>query len=459
MAFVRRSGWKAACLGALLPLGLIATPAGAVDPTAEEALVRIFDGSVEGSPAMSGVEVVVLDQGKVVFDTALGMATFADDGVATPLTTDHKVRIASISKLVATVGLMQLVEAGKVNLDRDISDYLGFSLRNPNFPDTPITLRQILSHTSSIRDGDQYWLPRGQHLRDFFTKGTELYDGGAHFAAAAGEAPGTYFTYSNLNFGVVAGVIERVSGERFDRYMAANVLRPLGLSASYNACDVSGPEPEHLASLFRKSRDGGDTFAPDGPWHVQLDGAKVACHYGMTAIPRGERVVIEHEDFVPGDNPTLFSPQGGLRASAHDLAKVARMFLGRGEVDGVRLLKAETVDAMWTPVWTFDRAAGNGNTTGEDDPAPGEVGPMLSYGLSVDLIDPASWNLGPAQALGGHRGDAYGLLGLFLIDRKSDKALIALMTGFADDPAAHKGETPFYRPEEEMLKWWLRHFN
>lgn len=60
---------------------------------------------------------------------------------------------------MTTIGLMELVEQGKINLDHDVSEYLGFPLRNPDFPTTPITVRMLLNHTSTLRDGDVYVLP------------------------------------------------------------------------------------------------------------------------------------------------------------------------------------------------------------------------------------------------------------------------------------------------------------
>ena len=105
----------------------------------------------------------------VAFDANGEIASFAE-GLADPqsrraVTPDDPARVASVSKLVVAVGVMQLVEAGKLDLDRDVSDYLGWSLRNPHFPDRPISLRMLLSHTSSVREhDDNYVLPLGASL-------------------------------------------------------------------------------------------------------------------------------------------------------------------------------------------------------------------------------------------------------------------------------------------------------
>ena len=84
---------------------------------------------------------------------------------------DHKMRVASISKLVVAIGVMRLVEQEKADLDADVSGYLGWTLRNPNHPTQIITLRQLLSHTSSVRDAGKYFIAAGKgEPRDFFDR-------------------------------------------------------------------------------------------------------------------------------------------------------------------------------------------------------------------------------------------------------------------------------------------------
>jgi CubicO group peptidase (beta-lactamase class C family) len=90
---------------------------------------------------------------------------FADRQAARRITIDDPARVASVTKLVVAIGVMKLVEAGLLDLDRDVSGYLGWRLRNPSFPDQPISLRKLLSHTSSVREhDDNYVLPLGASL-------------------------------------------------------------------------------------------------------------------------------------------------------------------------------------------------------------------------------------------------------------------------------------------------------
>src|SRR5690606_35918778 len=150
---------------------------------------------------------------RVSFDrvgvTEVDARGFADREAGRAVTADDPVRIASISKLVTAIGVMRLVEAGQLDIDADAGELLGFPLRNPAFPDTPITLRMLLSHRSSLTDAAGYWqTPLGGRLRDLLDD-PRAWDGE--------HAPGTYFRYTNLNFPLVAQAMERATGERFDR--------------------------------------------------------------------------------------------------------------------------------------------------------------------------------------------------------------------------------------------------
>src|SRR5690242_10835808 len=106
----------------------------------------------------------------VAFDRTHEIASFAD-GIADPqsgrrVTADDPVRVASVSKLGTAIGVMKLVEEGKLDLTGDASRWLGWSLRNPWFPDRPITLGMLLSHTSSVREhDDDYVIPLGGSLQ------------------------------------------------------------------------------------------------------------------------------------------------------------------------------------------------------------------------------------------------------------------------------------------------------
>jgi len=177
----------------------------------------------------------IVREGKVLFSEAVGSKQLGGESASA----QTKYRIASISKLVTAVGVWQLIEQGLIDPEADVSGYLGFALRNPHYPDTPITVKMLLSHTSSIRDGGipgSYNIPAGHAISEFFTPGMPCYNPNGW--APAGQAPGVYFAYCNMNYCLLGTVIERVSGERFDRYMKHHIFVPMGLSCSFHVADM-----------------------------------------------------------------------------------------------------------------------------------------------------------------------------------------------------------------------------
>lgn len=121
-------------------------------------LQLLIDDNKNGVP---GVGAAVIKNGRLVYENTLGSRYIDNENPQNnlPLTRDTKLRIASISKVFVAAAYMQLAEQGKIDLDADISRYLGFTLRNPNYPDTPITSKMLLSHTSLLRDGEVYTIP------------------------------------------------------------------------------------------------------------------------------------------------------------------------------------------------------------------------------------------------------------------------------------------------------------
>lgn len=151
-------------------------------------LQLLIDDNKNGVP---GVGAAVIKNDRLVYEKTFGSRYIDNENPQNnlPLTRDTKLRIASISKVFVAAAYMQLAEQGKIDLDADISRYLGFTLRNPNYPDTPITSKMLLSHTSSLRDGEVYTIPSKYSLQELFRPEGIFYESGAHYAPY-GEAPG-----------------------------------------------------------------------------------------------------------------------------------------------------------------------------------------------------------------------------------------------------------------------------
>jgi len=370
--------------------------------------------------ALSGpVSAQVPAQVRVAFDARRILAVEArgdaDRATGRRVTGDDPVRIASISKLVTALGVMRLVEAGTLDLDRDVSDMLGWRLRNPAFPDVPITLRLLLSHRSSLRDDVDYVVPLGKKLRDVLAD-PKAWD--------ASHAPGRWFRYTNLNFPLVASVMEAASGERFDRLMARTVFTPLKIDACFNWTTCSEAKIARAVVLY----DADGSVRRD-----DLHGQRPAC----PVLATGPCDIITYR---PGDNGALFSPQGGVRISMRDLARIGQMLLNKGG----RFLSPSSVKALRGPEWIMAPDSG-------DD----EAGFYCQYGLAVQSLGMKDINcrddlFGDGRPRFGHVGEAYGLRSGLWIDPANGRGVAYFTTAVPDD--APPGDSAFTRAEEAVAR-------
>ena len=348
---------------------------------------------------------------------ASGAGGLAERRHGRAVTVADPARVASVSKLIVALGVMRLVEQGRLDLDADVSDLLGWELRNPAFPATPITMRMLLSHTSSLQDaGEAYVIPLGRTLRGAVTEATFDRD----------HAPGTHFRYSNLNFPVIASALEKRTGQRFDRLIHRLVMGPLELDACFNWTNCTDSKVARAVTLYRAN---GSVALDD------LQAERPACPVFRQGTD------CELAEYELGSNGALFSPQGGFRASVLDLAVIGRMLLNRGRHEGRTFLSAASVETILRPVWTFDGS--NGDTSD---------GFYCSYGLAAQTlpVSVAACNddLLPGGRLVGHAGEAYNLRSGLWIDPRRKVGIAYFAANNPADPPA--GRTA-YRAIEEWL--------
>jgi CubicO group peptidase (beta-lactamase class C family) len=384
-------------------------------------LQKIVAGKGKGDP-VAGAALAVFKGDRLIYAGAAGCAEFGADGesCARALAPEMKLRVASISKMALALGLQPLIDSGQVDPDADASTYLGWTLRNPAFPNRPITVRQLLAHTSSVRDPEEYWVDAPRRLQSLF----ENPDAFASADFSLDRSPGAWFQYANLNYGVLAGVIEGVTGERFDRYMTRVLFEPMGLDAGYNWSGVSAEGRSAGAALHRKE---------NGRWRVSVDDAamRLADPPPFRASESVDRAAYLAA-YRPGDNPTLFSPQGGLRASVLDLGRIAQ-----------RLKQGAS---LTTPQWRYDPAKPNGDT---------EDAFFAAFGMGAQIVE-GRGDFFRNRTIVGHPGEAYGLYsGAWLVqaapgDGFPDDLVIAFaVTGTEKTPAA--GVHPSFNVVEEAL--------
>jgi CubicO group peptidase (beta-lactamase class C family) len=431
---------------AALAAAFVTLAAQAATPSAGAAALDRELAAIVNDPErpLASLSVLVIREGKVVYHRQFGRRHIdsVDPAKDRPADARTLYRIASITKLVTTIGALRLVEEGKLSLDGDVGEVLGFGFRNPAFPGERITLRMLLTHTSSLRDDGGYYWEASKPLKAAMND--------AMWAKNA--PPGRYFQYANLPWGVVGTLMERATGERFDRLMKRLVLDPMGLAGGFNPAEFPPADLAGLATLYRKAKevDGRMAWDPKGPWIAQVDDYSRAAPVARTG-----------PDYEIGSNGTAWGPQGNIRLSAEGLGRIMRMLMDRGEIDGRRILREETVDLMLSRQWTYDSAAGNGN------PDYGIYrSAFLAWGLGNQHFLDVSGGAGAGDRLvadggfrgRGHLGDAYGLNSVFAFDPDKRRGVVVLAGGPGFDPDSDRGQysgRPRY--EERILTALFRH--
>jgi CubicO group peptidase (beta-lactamase class C family) len=242
-----------------------------------------------------GAVVVVVKDGQVLFQKGYGYADVERRLAVDPQQTVF--RVGSVSKLFTWTAVMQLVEQGKLELDRDVNEYLDFSI-DAAFG-KPITMRHLMTHTPGFVDTMKAAGPPDVKLLK--SLGEYLKARQPRRIFPPGEVPG----YSNYGVTLAGYIVERISGQRFEEYVDEHILGPLAMRSS----SFHQPLPSPLAQRLAK----GYKIAGAPPWY-----------------------------FEP-INPV---PAGALSATAADMARFMLALLANGELDGKRILREETARAM-----------------------------------------------------------------------------------------------------------------
>ena len=324
-----------------------------------------------------GVSCAVVKDNKLVYHHNFGVKDLA---TGEPVDDQTLFRIASISKSFTATSLLQQIEQGKLSLTDDVSDLLGFRVRNPKFPDTVITLEMLLSHTSSINDNEGYWTTIDIINPDLNPDAGKCYN---DYEPGSGE-----YEYCNLNLNLAGTILERVSGERFDQYVVNHVLRPLGLYGGY--C-VDSLDASRFAHLYAWDEEEGHFVD----------------NYDEAYAPRSEKVA----NYTMGHDALIFSPTGGMKISALDLARYMTMHMNYGTTpDGVRIISEESSRNMQVPRSEAEH-----------------------YGLNLWLAD----DYVPDITLVGHTGGAYGLSSAMFFKPDEKYGFVIICSGSHDEKGTH----------------------
>jgi len=260
------------------------------------------------------VSACIIKDGQVVWSQGYGLSNIEQNYAATENT---MYGICSITKTITGTALMQRYDQGLFDLDDDVNDYLPFSLRNPHFPDDPITFRMLLSHASSLRSPASYWYVR------FYRDGGPPFDGypspwieeyvnpeGTRYDPDvwdATECPGASHVYANINFDLVGYLVELIADEPFYAYCEEHIFKPLDMPmTSFN---LSAYTPEQVAVPYLWDPNSGQYETGHNEVHL---------HY----------------------------PAGGLFSSVSELSHFMIAHMNGGVYNGTRILEESTVEEM-----------------------------------------------------------------------------------------------------------------
>ena len=248
----------------------------------------------------TGLQVAVIERGRLTDTFAYGWATKGEDR----MTPTHKMRIASISKILVGMAAARMRQDGLVDYSAPLGIYWDDSFVNPAHPDSPVTIKTLLTHTSSLADGGL----TASSVR------YRLSTGRGYTSAVPGSLDN--WEYSNFGFGVLGMTLERVGNRTLDQLLNRYFFNIMDIDASFYAGDL-------------------------------YDSSKLVTLYSGGSVTRSLSAQRQrHAPDSPGSDGTVFA--GGLVISVQDLGKVAALLANDGSYEGLQLLSPESVRVMET---------------------------------------------------------------------------------------------------------------
>ncbi|MEM7161620.1 MAG: serine hydrolase [Bacteroidota bacterium] len=254
---------------------------------------------------IQGAVVSIVSNDSILFSKGYGLANIDTQTAFDPVKTN--VMVASVSKLITTTAILQLIEQGKIALDQPVSELIGdVQIENPF--DTPVLVKHVLTHTAGF---DDYSI--GSGARSF----NELESLRAHLEKRLPPIvwePGKYFNYSNLGMVLMSYVVENVSGTSYHDYLEKNVLSPLSMQNSGFAYEDKSIK--NMMTRYKwKEDDNGNLF---------LDNS-----YG-----------VKYTNQIGA---------GGFQTTANDMNHFMQMYLNNGLYNDTQILKSETIQEAFKP--------------------------------------------------------------------------------------------------------------
>jgi CubicO group peptidase (beta-lactamase class C family) len=327
-----------------------------------------------------GASIQRISQGQLAECYAAGLERLAPSPL--PAVPGTLFRTASIAKLATALLVFRLQTLGRLEVEEAAEDFLCYPVRNPRFPDIPITLGMLLSHTSSIRDSGAYFasfqntVPLSDLLKDPDT-----------FAA---HAPGSRFLYSNFAAGMIASLLETRFGQSFEALVQEYLFGPLGLRATFDPSTLAG--------------------AP------VADSYRVLPPHGGPAFDAVQRVKAAQPLREPQPETRYLLASGNLYISAPHMARLLLPLMEEAPGGKNTFLSEKSLSQLKTPLGQWP-----------DNRVP------LGHGMGLlTLRDPSI----SSQTLYGHQGFAYGAVNGVFFTAQGD-GFVSFVSGASEQRQGH----------------------
>jgi CubicO group peptidase (beta-lactamase class C family) len=279
-----------------------------IDVSQKEELEKVIESEFKRIE-MPGMACVAVKNDSIVYIAYKGYANVKDKE---EITSQTRMQVGSVSKTVTLTAIMQLYDKGLIDLDADINIYLPFQVRNPLYNDVPITVRMLLTHTSSISDNYplyalNFWgyvdFPESlmSFEKDYLTTSGKYYTKNNFLE----KKPGELYIYSNVATSLIACLVEHVTGKKFNIYCKESIFEPLNM---HNTTWLYSETPKSV----------------------------VAIPYANINITNPPNPFICSPDY----------PSGNLITTAEDLSKFMRAYIMDGTFNNFQLLKPQTIDTI-----------------------------------------------------------------------------------------------------------------
>lgn len=348
--------------------------------------------------AIPGLAIAKITGGKVTLTKTYGDANIKTNKL---VNLNTQFNIASISKPIMGLALLKLVDEGKLELDKDINEYLSFTVDNPKTQDETITIRHLATHTSGI---DDYYdinsyaqnqdsnTSLKQHLASLLTPSGRLYDQGKFYL---NHMPGKKRKYSNLAAGLAGQIVEEVSGKTLAEY-SKHSLFPL-LNMSQSSWLLHDLELENIAVPYEVEQCIPFLFICANTESAELN--YVISEYFNP--PESNKKYISYPHF---GNPQY--PDGGIRASIKEMSNMLELMLNNKDINGNQLLSTESYNEMFR------------------------------LQLPKNISDSQRFFMRDQNGLTGHMGSDLGVFTALYFDIKSKTGFIILMNRGLDSKSA-----------------------